>query len=246
MRRYILQEMSYDPCHNLAYEESLVLFAEKAQAAILYLWQNDKTIVIGRNQDAAGECDLIEVERRGIRLVRRKSGGGAVYHDLGNLNFSMILPGDMYDVKTSTGVIVDAMLSLGLSASPNDRNDILIDEKKVSGNAYLERAGVGLHHGTIMYDLDVETMKVVLTPSMEKLARNRIASVEARVANIKDFSAGIQLNDIMQAIIDAFCNTYDGEDFDEPEINQVSMKKYERLYRDDDWNFYGKISEVSD
>ena len=241
MNGYILKELCHNPCHNLAYEECLVEYVGKYPSVILYLWQNDKTIVIGRNQDRDAECNMKLVRENEIMVVRRKTGGGAVYHDLGNLNFSIILPRELYDVKISTNIIVSSLKSMGIDADANERNDILANGRKISGNAYFEGDRACLHHGTIMYDVDIDTIVSVLTPSKEKLRRNKVASLSSRVVNIKELNHSITLDDIQNSIIKALKNTYKYADYvaESPMISMKSLAEKESLYQGAEWNQFG-------
>lgn len=241
MMGYIVLEQSNDPYHNLAYEGCLFDYVAENQSVVLYLWQNDKTVVVGRNQDVDAECDKVEVERNQINVARRKTGGGAVYHDLNNLNYSIILPKDTYNVKVSTGVIVSAMKSIGLNAKANERNDILVDEKKISGNAYYEGNDACVHHGTILYDVDIDVIAKVLTPSKEKLERNKVASVASRVVNIKELRPSITLEEIQNAVIDSFMNAYQGVEYtmEQPEINADALMQKTRFFSDEAWITFG-------
>ena len=135
-----------NPYKNLAVEEYLLLHCEP-QECILYLWQNQNTVVIGRNQNAWKECKVESLEENGGHLARRLSGGGAVYHDLGNLNFTFLVNKDEYSLEKQLQVIINAMGRLGLKAEKSGRNDILIDGKKFSGNAFYEQEKHCYHHG---------------------------------------------------------------------------------------------------
>ena len=127
-----------NPYKNLAVEEYLLLHCEDKEC-ILYLWQNQNTVVIGRNQNAWKECKVTKLEEENGHLARRLSGGGAVYHDLGNLNFTFLVNKDEYSLEKQLQVIINAMGRLGLKAEKSGRNDILIDGKKFSGNAFYEQ-----------------------------------------------------------------------------------------------------------
>ncbi len=124
-----------DPHTNLAMEDAL-LQSLPADTALLFLWQNRHTVVIGSGQNAWRECNTALLEKEGGTLARRSSGGGAVYHDLGNLNFSFIVPREDYDVDRQLHVVTDAVRRLGLAAEKSGRNDLLIDGRKFSGNAF--------------------------------------------------------------------------------------------------------------
>ena len=200
-----------DPKENLMREDALRCACAETGDAILYLWQNVDTVVLGRNQDAAAECDLDYAAANGIQIVRRRSGGGAVYHDLGCLNVSLILPRARFDPQVAARLVPDALRRLGVETEPGGRNDLCLRGKKISGSAYYESGGAGVFHATILLHADVERMQRVLTPCAEKLARHGVRSVRARVGSIASDYPHIRVQDIMHALGNSFCKQYGGQ-----------------------------------
>ncbi len=183
-----LETGSLDPAYNLAFEE-LVLRCRK-EGNYLILWQNDNTIVIGQNQIAEAEINRSFVEAHGIRVVRRTTGGGAVYHDLGNLNYSFITDsGDAQRLTMEhfTGPVVEALRGLGLRAEASGRNDILVEGRKVSGTAQRMAGGRILHHGTLLFDSNAEMVAGALRADPSKFKAKSAKSVRSRVGNIRAF-----------------------------------------------------------
>lgn len=175
-----------DPAWNLAAEQ-YVFDSLPRDRAWCMLWQNDNAIIIGKHQNALAEIDQAYVESHGIRVVRRLSGGGAVYHDLGNLNFTFITDaqGDALDFRAFCLPVVRALASLGVTAEINGRNDITIDGCKFSGNAQYLRCGRVMHHGTILFDSDLTVVGRALRVDPEKIRSKGIASVRSRVTNVR-------------------------------------------------------------
>lgn len=241
-----------NPWHNLALEDYLMGLCtsdaddsgQRRYSAILFLWQNANTVVIGRNQNAWAECRCTLLEEDGGYLARRSTGGGAVYHDLGNLNFSIILPQSKLDLDESFKVILDAVLSLGIQAERSGRNDILLDGKKFSGNAFRFSQGVGLHHGTLMFNSNFERLVHFLTVSDVKLKSKAIASVRSRVGNLRDAQADLSLSQLSEAVKKAFVARY-GQDLEVEEVQIDEFERDEKLvaleekYSSWDWR-YGK------
>jgi lipoate-protein ligase A len=207
---------SVNPWHNLALEEYLMDLCqsdsdkdpERRYGAILYLWQNEHTVVIGRNQNAWAECRTRALERDGGRLARRSTGGGAVYHDLGNLNFSIILPRSRFDLGRNFDVILEAVRLLGIQAVRSGRNDILIGDRKFSGNAFRYWRGVALHHGTLMVDTRLEPLLRYLTVSELKLQSRAIKSVTSRVINLIEARSDLTIPALCDSVIDSFLAQY--------------------------------------
>lgn len=203
MKTKVYVSDSHDPRTNLALEEMLTRSAKKDEY-ILYLWQNDHTIVVGRNQNPHREVDLKKVEEEGVTLVRRPSGGGAVFHDLGNLNFTFISHESHYDQEMNFQIILDALKDFGLEGEFSGRNDLLIEKKKFSGNAYSKQAGNRVHHGTLMLDVDLTKMANYLRVNPLKLQARGISSVRSRVVNLYELAPQMSVDSLMEAIIKSF------------------------------------------
>ncbi len=202
-----LQTENTQPFANLALEEQLLSLVEPGEI-ILYLWQNRNTVVIGRNQNCWRECRVAELEAAGGFLARRLSGGGAVYHDLGNLNFTFLMRREDYDVPRQLAVIVRALASFGLRAEPSGRNDLTIDGRKFSGNAFLRRETACYHHGTLLLSADMAEMSRWLRPSAEKLQSKGVPSVRARVCNLTELCPDISVQSLSAALLQALAEEY--------------------------------------
>ena len=196
-----------NPYDNLALEAFFLQHCPP-DTCILYLWQNQKTVVIGKNQNAWKECRVELLEQEGGFLARRPSGGGAVFHDLGNLNFTFVAPLEQYDIGRQLEVICRALRSFGLDAQKTGRNDITVDGRKCSGNAFQKIRQAGCHHGTLLIDTDLAMMARYLQVSEEKLRAKGVSSVQSRVVNLRQLCPAITVETMAQAIVRAF-----GEDF---------------------------------
>ena len=232
MRGFAYTSDGTNPHVNLAIEERLLSLG----APCLYLWQNAPSVIVGRNQNAYTECDLGYLREAGIVLARRNTGGGAVYHDLGNLNFSIILPREAHDITRSTAMVVRALKSLGVEAEASGRNDILLFGRKVSGNAYYSNAAVGLHHGTLLYRLDADTMARALTVSAEKVSRHGIASVRARVDELAAHYPTLTIAELKTALQQAFCEEYGIPGLETPELADADLAPLIEKYGSRAWN----------
>jgi lipoate-protein ligase A len=175
-----------DPDFNLAREE-YIFNAMPRDCDYLYLWQNDNAIIIGRHQNTMAEIDQDYVLKKGIRVVRRLSGGGAVYHDMGNLNFTFVADAEScrVDLRRFCLRIAEALSALGVDAQVDGRNDILANGCKVSGNAKYVKEGRVMHHGTLLFDSDLTVLSKALQPDPEKIKAKGVKSVRSRVANIR-------------------------------------------------------------
>ena len=206
-RLFLLETDCTAPYRNLAVEEYL-LGAVEPGSCILYLWQNRHTVVIGSNQNPWLECRTALLEADGGRLARRLSGGGAVYHDMGNLNFTFLVHAEDYDLRRQLSVITAACRRLGIPAECSGRNDILADGRKFSGNAFYRRQGRQYHHGTILVDADMEKMGRYLTPSPAKLRARGVPSVRSRVINLKELCPQLTVQGMREALAEAFSQAW--------------------------------------
>lgn len=196
-----------NPYQNLAVEEYLRQTVA-ADEIILFLWQNKKTVVVGRNQNARRECNLALLEYEGGCLARRLSGGGAVFHDLGNQNFSFIAQDNNYSVARQLEVIIRAFKAIGIKAEKTGRNDIVTEGRKCVGNAFLSKDGKNCHHGAILYDVKIDDLSKYLTVSQQKLQAKGVQSVRSRVINLKEVNQNLTLKELQNSLKSAFCDEY--------------------------------------
>lgn len=198
---------SFNPYENLSIEEYLLEDCREDEC-IIYLWQNKKTVVIGKNQNVWKECQAENLEKDGGHVVRRLSGGGAVYHDTGNLNFTFLVRKENYDLDKQLQVIINAVNSLGIKAVKSGRNDILADGRKFSGNAFYKKGDHYYHHGTLMVDVDTGALSRYLTVSDAKLKSKGVDSVKSRVTNLKALNPEITIESLAEALVEAFQQVY--------------------------------------
>lgn len=207
----------YDPFLNRAVEQYLT-DNQKEGTVTMYLWKNQQTVVIGYNQNPYSECNVKLLLDEGGHLMRRGTGGGAVYHDLGNINFSFIADKSLYDVRKQLSVIQDALLSYGLQTEISGRNDLTYEGRKFSGNAFAKGQKNNLHHGTILIKTDGSMMQRYLIVDKAKLMKNGVKSVASRVINLSEAVPALTSENIKQPLIDSFEKVYGGKaemiDFD--------------------------------
>ncbi len=206
----LIYSNSHDPWYNLALEEAL-LNDVTPNEIILFLWQNQHTVVIGRNQNSWRECRWKELEEDGGKVARRISGGGAVYHDLGNLNFTFIVDKKHFDLERQLKVILNAVKSFGINAEFSGRNDILAEGRKFSGNAFYETSEAKFQHGTILVNVDFSVMGKFLKVSEDKMQSKGVKSVEARVINLQELCSDLDVESMKKAMTKSFLDEYDGD-----------------------------------
>lgn len=198
---------SLDPFLNLAIEQHLLDTVEGG-CCLLYLWQNQNTVVVGKNQNPWAECRVSLLEEEGGHLARRLSGGGAVFHDLGNLNFTFLVPTEDYDLQKQQRVLLTACRALGVPAELSGRNDLTADGRKFSGNAFYHNGHRSYHHGTIMVDVDGQKLSRYLTPTKAKLESKGVASVRSRVVNLIELCPALTIDGLKRALTGAFEQVY--------------------------------------
>ncbi|MFD3155777.1 lipoate--protein ligase [Haloimpatiens sp. FM7330] len=240
--RYILNN-SYDPYHNLALEEYIFKGIGQREDFII-LWQNQPTVLVGVHQNTIEEINLEYVKKNNINIVRRSTGGGTVYQDLGNLNFSFITSYDennLIDFKRYTIPVIKALDKLGINTKLSGRNDLTIDNKKFSGNAQSLCKGRILHHGTLLFNSDLEVLSKVLKVEKDKIQSKGIKSVKSRVTNISDYlHKDIDINKFKEFLLE---NLFEEEDLQEYCLTEKDIKSIKDLkenkYMTWEWN-YGK------
>ncbi|TYS65790.1 lipoate--protein ligase [Sutcliffiella horikoshii] len=232
-----------DPRINLAIEEYALKNLDIEDTYLLF-YINEPSIIIGKNQNSVEEINTKYVEDNGIHVVRRLSGGGAVYHDHGNLNFSFITKDDgesFHNFKKFTAPVVEALKSLGVEAEMSGRNDILAEGRKISGNAQFSTKGRMFSHGTLLFDSEIEHVVSALNVKKDKIESKGIKSIRSRVANIKEFlHEDLTIEQFRQLLLEAIFKSkdipkYDLTEEDWKNIHELSKERYQNW----DWN-YGK------
>lgn len=232
-----------DPRINLAIEEYLLKNMDVEKDPFLLFYINEPSIIIGKNQNTAEEINTDYVDSNSIHVVRRLSGGGAVYHDHGNLNYSFITVDDgnsFRNFRKFTEPVVQALQSLGVNAELSGRNDLMAEGRKISGNAQFSTRGRMYSHGTLMFDTEVDEVVAALKVSKEKIESKGIKSIRSRVANISEFlKEPMTVEEFRSAILHSI---FEGEekvryweltDEDWEGIRQISKERYGNW----DWNY---------
>jgi len=235
-----------DPCYNLALEEYFLKYSPIPDDLVI-LWQNCPTVVLGRNQNAAVEINSAFITEQTIQVVRRLSGGGAVYHDLGNLNFTFITALAAVghnNFSYFTVPIIDALAELGVKAEFTGRNDLTIEEQKFSGNAQYIHHDRLLHHGTLLFDTDMAVLAQSLAGSDAKHSKPAVSSVRSRVTTIRQhLPPAVTLAEFKTVLLKAiFANA--GEPYRRYELSTSDRQAVETLadkrYRSPIWT-YGTV-----
>lgn len=198
---------SRDGWRNLAVDEYFIDTLGE-EDMLLYFYINGNAVIIGRGQNPWAECNLAAMDRDGVQLVRRITGGGAVFHDSGNLNFSFIAGEKIYNLERQLGMILNAVRSLGIPCDFSGRNDLLADGKKFSGNAFCQRGHVRQHHGTLLLNADLSRLQNYLNVDPRKLQAKGAKSVRSRVCNLSEYVPGLNCEQMLGALVKAFREEY--------------------------------------
>ena len=233
-----------DPRINLAIEEYALKHLDLDDSYLLF-YINQPSIIIGKNQNTIEEINKEYVEENNIIVVRRLSGGGAVYHDLGNLNYSFITKDDgesFHNYKKFTEPVVEALKELGVNAELSGRNDLVVGERKISGNAQFATKGRMFSHGTLMLSSEIENVVSALKVKEDKIKSKGIKSIRSRVANISEFlTEPLTMEEFRQKLLEHIfgglenVQQYEWTDEDWKKIMEISEERYQQW----DWN-YGK------
>ncbi len=224
------ESKSFNPYINLSLEEKLMSELNQGEL-IFYLWQNQNTVVIGKNQSAKDQCNLELMKKDHITLARRSSGGGAVYHDLGNLNFTFISSNEEFNIKKNLQVIKQALLEFQIESNFSGRNDLLVDGYKISGQAYLKTKDVSLHHGTLLVNVNLDNLSKYLRVDESKLKNHGVKSHVQRVKNISQFNNQVTVDKIITQLKKSVTDV-----FDSPlEICEIVENDLCNKYYSDQW-----------
>lgn len=240
---------STKPQFNLALEEYVFEYLDEFDK-IFMLWQNEPAIIVGRHQNTIEEINTKYVKENNIHVVRRLSGGGAVYHDLGNLNYTIISKSEEnngFDFKTFSQPVIDVLAELGIKAEFTGRNDIVIGEQKFCGNAQYMKKGKVLHHGAILFDTELDVLGKALKVSKDKILSKGVKSVRSRVTNIKDYlKEDITVEDFENILLKRMFRgekeilPYKLSEKDLQKVNELVEKRYGTW----EWN-YGESPEFN-
>ncbi|KAJ3142080.1 hypothetical protein HDU90_004353 [Geranomyces variabilis] len=244
-----------DPWINLAFEEWLFRKPDSADH-VLYLWRNTKCVVVGRNQNPWKECHLELMQQENVPLVRRRSGGGTVYHDIGNTNYTIIMPRETFDRRTNAELVVRSLHQLDVPASVNTRHDIVVTDdidgvdKKVSGSAYKLVNTRAYHHGTMLIDADLGALGRYLRPPPKNLVGKGVESVRSTVGRLRDYSYTVDHLSFCEEVAAEFCRSH-GADAKPPiELTASDLDRDPKIrqYHDEittwDW-IYGQTPDFT-
>lgn len=211
----------------------------------MFLWRNGPTVVIGRHQNPWKECKVTEMEKAGVTLARRRSGGGAVYQDFGNSIFTFLSSKADYSTERNFGLLQRAIDSVGVKTEFSGRNDVLIDGRKISGSAFKHTTDRSLHHGTILVDINKDDVERYLTVNKLKLQSKGVDSVRQRITNLSDFVSPVTHEMLCNSLVHEFCHAYGQdplltpiEDLMEPDLMNIpELRSIHDELASWDWRF---------
>lgn len=235
MGNYLYVSTSGDGWRNLAVDEYF-LDTLGPDDMMLYFYVNKNAVIIGQGQNPWAECRLAEMDRDGVQLVRRITGGGAVFHDEGNLNFSFIAGEGRYDLERQLGLILDAVRALGIPCEFSGRNDLLADGRKFSGNAFCKRGAIRQHHGTLLISADMTRLQNYLNVDPRKLKPKGVKSVKSRVCNLNEFVPELRRDDMLEALKRAYAAEYgDYTELQTSQLDEAAIAPYYEKQKSDAW-----------
>ena len=235
MGNYLYVSTSDDGWRNLAVDEYF-LDTLGPDDMMLYFYVNKNAVIIGQGQNPWAECRLAEMDRDGVQLVRRITGGGAVFHDEGNLNFSFIAGEGRYDLERQLGLILDAVRALGIPCEFSGRNDLLADGRKFSGNAFCKRGAIRQHHGTLLISADMTRLQNYLNVDPRKLKPKGVKSVKSRVCNLNEFVPELRRDDMLEALKRAYAAEYgDYTELQTSQLDEAAIAPYYEKQKSDAW-----------
>lgn len=238
MKTFFLQTDTWNPWQNLAVEKYLSDQIRESEV-MLYLWQNERTVVIGKNQNPLRECRTELLEKEGGFLARRTTGGGAVYHDKGNLCFTFLADPKCYDLDKQFMVIQHACQKFGIQTQRSGRNDLITEDGlKFSGNAFSQTATCCIQHGTLMLNVDKTMLERYLIPSQAKLQSKGIQSVRSRVCNLHELNPEITADAMRCALKESFAEIYGAfAEIDSAVLDNEEVHRIQDLYASWDWRY---------
>jgi len=238
---YYIESRDTDPARNLALEQFVFDSLDRRHSYFM-LWQNHNSIIVGKHQNTTAEINASFVNAHNISVVRRLSGGGAVYHDMGNLNFTFITDTgteNSIDFTAFCRPIQNALVSFGVPVEISGRNDMTIEEKKISGNAQYIKNGRVMHHGTLLYDSNMEVLSKALNVTDDKIESKGIKSVKSRVTNIRPFmKTDMPMNEFWDSLKKYMFSAFDMKEYNLSAEEEAEVEKLkERVYSQWDWNY---------
>ena len=237
---HVYRSSETDIFAHLAFEEYLLNNVSPEQR-ILYIWKSHDAIVIGKNQNPWSECLVYDAQEHNIAIARRLSGGGTVFHDEGNLNFTFISSQNHYNFDVQIHIIQSALLQFGIKSEIRKNNIITTNGKKCSGNAFCHRKKRSLHHGTLLINSNLDKIIHYLHPSTSSIKTHAIASNSYPIINLTELNSSLTFDAVAEQIITEFCNrepSYEIRDVEKKWFEDQQLNLLIKKYRSEDWTYY--------